>query len=49
MSYEDDLDEIAWQEYERLLLFRDNELCGYTPNEENSNQDDKNSSAGRDS
>ena len=30
MSYEDDLDEIAWQEYERRLLFIENELCGYT-------------------
>ncbi len=34
MSYEDDLDEIAWQEYERRRLFREDELCGYTATEE---------------
>jgi hypothetical protein len=34
MSYEDDLDEIAWQEYERKRLENENMASGYTPDED---------------
>lgn len=29
----DDLDELRWQEYERLRMERENQSCGYEPQE----------------